>query len=176
MGDNQRVHVALNHQLVSALLAPGYAQVLLSERLRLGSQTSILVHAFLSTCLGRGKTMSIGYEKLVERLWPSKGSAVPASTHRRRLSDVRSALQAVGRLDDWKVELNTAVASVTRTVTRSTALGKAESAQAKALTCAKAPPGPSAREMTKPRLFGVADASYAERPFWPKSSPDKQLP
>jgi len=176
VGDDQRVHVALNHRLASALLAPGFAQVLLSERLRLGSQTSMLVHAFLSTCLGRGKTMSISYEKLVERLWPPQGNAVPASTHRRRLSDVRSALRAVGRLDHWKVELGAAVASVTRTVPRASSSGEAEAAQAKTLKSTDALPGRCAREMTTTRLFGVADASYTERPFWPKSSRAGQLP
>jgi hypothetical protein len=68
MGDDQKLHVALNHRLALALLSPSYAKVLLSECLRLDSHTAMLVHAFLSTCLGRGKIMCVEYEKLVERL------------------------------------------------------------------------------------------------------------
>lgn len=176
VGDDQRVHVALNHRLASAILAPGYAQVLLSERLRLGSQTAMLVHAFLSTCLGRGKTMNIGHEKLVERLWPRRGTEVPASTHRRRLSDVRSALRAIGRLDHWQVELGATIASVTRTAPRAPSVPDAQQGQNRVACSAKSPSRVPAREMTRASLFALPDTSYAERPFWTNSSCAVHLP
>ena len=54
---DQCAHVALNYRLASALLLPKYSQVFLSERLLLGSHTAMLVHALLSTCLGRGNPL-----------------------------------------------------------------------------------------------------------------------
>ncbi|MBS0473831.1 MAG: replication C family protein [Proteobacteria bacterium] len=175
VGDDQRVHVALNHRLASALLAPGYAQVLLSERLRLGSQTAMLIHAFLSTCLRHGKTITIGYETLVKRLWPCQGSATPASTHRRRLSDVRSALRAIARLDHWAIELGTAMASVTRTMPRMPVVPETPLRASKTAP-GTVPPGMPAREMTRTCHFRVPDASYVEHPFWPKPSRGGHLP
>jgi hypothetical protein len=175
VGDDQRVHVALNHRLASALLTTGYAQVLLSERLRLRSQTAMLVHAFLSTCLGRGKTMKIGHEKLVERLWRHHDSEVPPGTHRRRLSDVRAALRAIGGLDAWKVELGVDVASVTRTVSSISVAREAKQDKVQAVARTKDSPERPVREMTRASHFGVPNSSYAEHPFWKKSSPAVHL-
>jgi hypothetical protein len=176
VGDDQRVHVALNHQLAAALLSPGYAQVLLSERLQLLSQSAMLVHAFLSTCLGRGKTMAISHQKLVERLWPNHGVEVPASTQRRRLSDVRSALQAIGRLEHWNVEIQTAKASVTRTLARMTVARQVKPQTDKTVTSSQVSQPQHAREMTRVSHFSVSNASYAEQPFWSKSSCEGHLP
>lgn len=172
IGDDQKVHVALNHRLALALLSPGYAKVLLSERLRLDSHTAMLVHAFLSTCLGRGKTMCIGYETLVERLWPSRGSSVPASTHRRRLSYVRSALRAVGRLENWRVELGTTTTSVLRTTAGNAAVRESVPGTGAVASTTVSSMNKPAREMTRVSHFGVQNASYTERPFWKNSSAD----
>lgn len=173
VGDNQRVHVALNHRLATALLAPGYAQVLLSERLQLPSQTAMLVHAFLSTCLGHGKSMSIGYLTLAERLWPTLGGQVPASTQRRRLSDVKAALRAIDRLGRWTVAQGAKTAHVSRSP-----LGRMAEASERRAACADASvTKPRAvREMTSPSHFAVPTASYVEQPFWKNAANDTHLP
>ncbi|MBB1162689.1 replication protein C, IncQ-type [Aquariibacter albus] len=174
VGDNQRVHVALNHRLAAALLSPGYAQVLLSERLTLPSHTAMLVHAFLSTCLGQGKSMSIGYETLVERLWPSTGTPPTASKRKRRLSDVTSAVRAIGRLESWKVQLAPTVAEVTRMKSSACASNGRPAARAEPREARE--PMPAAREMTRPSHFALSTSSYGEQPFWQKLSSDKPLP
>lgn len=174
LGDNQRVHVALNHRLAAALLSPGYAQVLLSERWSLPTQTAMLVHVFVSTCLGMGKTMTIRYETLVERLWPSNGVPTPANRHRRRVSDVKAALRAIGHLERWKVELETTRAQVTRILPSSSASNRAQADRAEPHQLRK--PASPAREMTRPSHFAIATSSYGEQPFWQKLSADKPLP
>jgi len=176
VGDDQRVHVALNHRLAAALLAPGYAQVLLSERLRLPSQTAMLVHAFLSTCLGIGKEMSIGHETLVERLWPSVEGKVPAGTRRRRLSDVRAALRAIGRLERWTVELGSAVATVSRGLPKHGAAAPMQEGATVPNSKQRPAKEQPVRVMTRPRHFAVQDASYGEQPFWKKLSAHNDLP
>lgn len=175
VGDDQRVHVALNHRLASALLAPDYAQLLLSERLSLRSQTAMLVHAFLSSCLRRGKTMKIGHEKLVERLWTSDGYEVPQGTQRRRLSDVRAALRAISMLDAWRVDVGTRVACVSRASSDSAACD-GDSKHGREAPMVNALASRSVREMTTARHFGVPSSSYAEQPFWRKPSQAKRLP
>ncbi len=166
VGDDQKVHVALNHRLALALLSPGYAQVLLSERLQLDSQTAMLVHAFLSTCLGQGKTMSIGYATLVDRLWPSQGIRVPASTHRRRIADVKAALRAVGSLTQWDVSLGNSVANVVRIRAMPLVAHMAERGTRAVPSARKVSPVKPAREVTWGGHFKVQSASYAEQPFW----------
>jgi|GEM_PF-2045867 len=176
VGDDQRVHVALNHRLAAALLSPGYAQVLLSERLELPSQTAMLVHAFLSTCLSLGKTMSIGPAALVQRLWPSGSVTVPASTQRRRLSDVRAALRAIGRLERWRVELGATAATVRRIVPKASAPVATREVTLPATPGRRTAAGQPVRDMTKPGHFTVPDSSYGEQPFWQKLSPHQHLP
>ena len=165
IGDDQRVHVALNHRLASALLLPGYSQVLLSERLLLDSQTAMLVHAFLSTCLRRGNTMDIGYETLVRRLWPHTGTAVAPVTHRRRLSDVKSALRAIGSHENWKVELGAKVARVTRKVPRTSVVPEVQSGTVAVSSSTERSTFNPAREMTRASHFCVPSTSYAELSF-----------
>jgi hypothetical protein len=175
IGDDQRVHVAINYRLAAALLAPGYAQVLLSERLRLPSQTAMLLHAFLSTCLGAGKTMPVGYQTLADRLWPLSGAAVPPGTRRRRLCDVRAALRAIGRLEGWRVELGAEVATVSRSLPRAVAADDAAAAPARPPRAQ--PPGtPAAREMTRSGHFAVPEPSYGEQSYWQKLNRIKALP
>jgi hypothetical protein len=174
VGDDHRVHVALNHRLAAALLVPDYAQVLMAERLQLPSQTAMLVHAFLSTCLRGGHTMSIGYERLVERLWPRDTTAVPPSTSRRRLSDVRSALRAIGGLGRWRVELGHTKANITRAVSSTPNPSPEQPMRVDARP--ETAPTASARQMTRRSHFALPSASYAEQPFWKKPTPDGHLP
>jgi len=51
-------------------------------------------------------------------MWPDTGDAVPPSTYRRRLSDVKSALHAIGSHEDLLVVLGDKVARATRKVPR----------------------------------------------------------
>ena len=176
IGDDQRVHVALNHRLASSILATGYSQVLLSERLLLGTQTAMLVHAFLSTCLGRGRTMDIGYETLVRRLWPDTGAAVPPSTHRRRLSDVKSALRAIGSHENWLVVLGDKVARATRKVPRTSVVTEVKSSTVAASSSTGRSTVNPAREMTRASHFCVPSTSYAELSFLRKPSKSGHAP
>ncbi len=168
VGDDQRVHIALNHRLAAALLAPGYAQVLLSERLRLPSQTAMLVHAFLSTCLGVGKGMLIGHDTLVERLWPSGEAKVPAGTQRRRLSDVRAALRAIGRLERWEVALGATVATVRRIALKASAETASTDVLVPRTPERRRAADQPVRDMTRAGHFSIQDASIGEQPFWEK--------
>lgn len=166
LGDDQRVHVALNHRLATALLGPGYAKVALSERLSLGSNIAMLVHAFLSSCLSPNRTMQIAFETLAERFWPM--SSVPAnpSTHRRRLSDIRAALRAIGRLDGWQVELKGAKATVHRRAAGDWAAGQSEQPVQGFERVRPSLRQDSARDMTSTGHFTAPDESYLERSFW----------
>lgn len=103
LGDDERVHLALNCRLASALLGQPYAQVSMTERLALSRDVAKAVHAFLSTTLRHGNMLKITVEKLMERLWPGDGRTVPAVTVRRRRKDVRDALNAIGTLDEWAI-------------------------------------------------------------------------
>lgn len=103
VGDDERIHLALNCRLASALLGQHYAQVSMVERLSLSRELARAVHAFLSTALSRGHGLKIGVEKLMQRLWPGGEGAVPAGTLRRRRMDVRDSLNAIGAIDGWTV-------------------------------------------------------------------------
>ncbi|MBL0719739.1 replication C family protein [Piscinibacter sp. Jin2] len=177
VGDDQRVHVALNYRLAAAILAPGYAQLFLSERLALRSQTAMLVHAFLSTCLGAGKTLSVGYGTLVDRLWPDTGEVVSPTTRKRRPQDVKAALKGISELQRWSVELGPAVAQVTRR----SATSAPQPAQLRPSTGGRhqpppTPGKPAAREMTSPGRFADPSSSYGGHPFWKRLNADKDLP
>lgn len=166
VGDDQRVHVALNHRLASALLNSGYAKLLLSERLKLNSDTAMLVHAFLSTCLGRGQSLSINYTTLVERLWPATGAPVLPVTQRRRLGDVRRALRAIGQLENWSVSLGAFKAAVFRAKTVGSSGPRTASSEKVVSHVPTRDRIAPAREMTSISHFEVSTSSYVERPFW----------
>ena len=103
VGDDERIHLALNCRLASALLGQPYAQVSMTERLELKRDIPMALHAFFSTTLSHGHSIRIGLERLIERLWPGSGVAACASTHRSHRSDIRDGLDAIGRLDGWSV-------------------------------------------------------------------------
>lgn len=104
VGDDERIHLALNCRLASAILGQPYSQVSLAERLTLKRDIPMAVHAFLSTTIGHGHHLKIGLERLIDRLWPGSAETALASTHRSRRSDVYDGLVAIGRLDGWTVE------------------------------------------------------------------------
>jgi hypothetical protein len=103
VGDDKRLHIALNARLALALMGGSYAQVSLAERLSLGTDVSMAVHAFLSTAIAPGNHLRIGVETLVARFW-SESTTQPAGTRRRHRFEIRDALKAIGRLDGWSVE------------------------------------------------------------------------
>ena len=104
VGDDDRIHLALNCRLASALLGQPYAQISLSERLALGRDIAMALHAFLSTTISGGNHLRIGVEKLIERLWPGSATNAPHGTHRRRRKEVADGLKAIGGLDGWTIE------------------------------------------------------------------------
>jgi hypothetical protein len=103
VGNNERIHLALNCRLASALLGERYSQVSMSERLALDEDIPMALHAFLSTAIAHGRNLKIGVERLVGRLWPGSSDTAPRSTHRGRRKEVRDGLIAIGRLEGWNV-------------------------------------------------------------------------
>lgn len=103
VGDDDRIHLALNGRLASALLGARYAQVWLAERFSLPSDVAMALHTFLSTVLRVGRGFPIGVDTLVERLWPGSAATAPQGTHRRRRKDVRDGLRAMAALPGWSV-------------------------------------------------------------------------
>lgn len=113
VGDDKRVHVALNARLAAVFLGAQYVQVPLSERGKLSTDVQKLTHAFLCTAIRPGFGLPIAPPTLVQRLWSDNADA-PPGTQRRRLGDVRFALQAVGRLPGWAVAWTGNVAHISR--------------------------------------------------------------
>lgn len=106
VGDDERIHLALNRRLAAAFLGGQYAKVSLAERLKLRRDTRMAMHAFLSTCIRPGHQLNIGLDKLTSRLWPVDHDTAPLGTRRRRKSDVARGLEAIGRLTRWKVTMD----------------------------------------------------------------------
>ena len=117
--DDRHVHLALNHRLASVFFDGQYAKLWMQERLRLPSDLAMLVHAFLSTTIRPSKKLTIGLDKLAERVWPLDHATAPQGTRRYRLSQLRQALRAMGRLGHWTVLLHVRrdMAEVQRTET-----------------------------------------------------------
>lgn len=102
-GDDRKIHLALNHRLASVFLGGQYAKVWMSERLSLGSDLAMHIHAFLSSCIRPGNRLRIGSETLANRIWSDGRGKAPAGTVRRRMSVLRQAVESIGRLPHWKV-------------------------------------------------------------------------
>lgn len=102
-GDDERLHLALNARLASAILEDGYAQISLAERSKLSKDVAKAVHAFLSTAISPGRRLAIGVDTLLDRLWPGSAQTAPGKTHTSRGSYVRDALAALNQLDAWQV-------------------------------------------------------------------------
>lgn len=103
LADDERVHVALDHRLVGALLGTPYAQVSMSERLTLRSDTARVLHAALSALVRPGQKLQVHLETLCSRLWPDWIDDINGATRRRRRLDVEKALGAIDRLPHWRV-------------------------------------------------------------------------
>lgn|SRR5450830_460621 len=104
VGNDDRIHLALNTRLASALMGSPYAQVSLTERLALDKDVARAVHAFLSSTVAGGNSLRIGVDTLVERFWPGSGKTGLRASHRRHRHGVRESLIAIGRLEGWTVE------------------------------------------------------------------------
>lgn len=104
IADDRRIHLAVNHRLASVFfVGERYAQVLMSERLKLKGDLPMHIHAFLSTCMSPGHQLVLGLPKLAARVWPLNHDTAPEGTIRRRKSELLRALLAIGRLPNWKV-------------------------------------------------------------------------
>ena len=149
VGDEERLHLALNVRLAGAILGGRYVSVSLAERLHLGADTTMALHAFLSTVLRPGHGFNVGLETLAERLWPGSSSSAPLGTQRRRRKVVRDSLNAIGGLQSWGVQwVSPNVAHVVR----------------------HAPKAARVRETTIPRLNASKPSSYREQPT-PENAP-----
>ena len=104
VGDDKRLHLALNARLASALMGGTYAQVSLVERLALDRDVAMALHAFLSTAIAPGNHLRVGVDTLVARFWSEIPAKTPSGTHRRHRFEIRAALSAIGQLDAWSVE------------------------------------------------------------------------
>lgn len=113
--DERQLHLAVNFRLASALFGDRYSPVSMTERLTLHSDIGRASHAFLSTTIGPGNSLSIGVDKLARRLWPKRSDATPAGTLRRQNMDVRDALAKIDSLPAWTVSFSSSdVAQVRR--------------------------------------------------------------
>lgn len=104
LGDDNRLHLALNARLASSLMGGSYAQVSLEERLALRRDITKALHTFLSTAVAPGNYLKIGVDTLVARFWPAGAKAVAAGTCRSRRFEIRGALEAVGQLAAWSID------------------------------------------------------------------------
>lgn len=104
VGDDQRIHLALNYRLASVFFGAQFAKVSLQERMRLCGDLPMLIHAFFSTCIRPGHKLKIGSATLAQRVWRIDEPVARADTLRRRQRDLARAMAAVGRLPKWKVE------------------------------------------------------------------------
>ena len=88
VGDDRRIHVALNQRLTLVFFGGQYAKVSLAERFSLRQDVQMAMHAFLSTSVRPGHQLVIGLDTLAKRLWPLEVAPAPPGTVRRRLLDV----------------------------------------------------------------------------------------
>lgn len=117
-GNDVRLHLAVNCRLAGAVMGGLYAQVSMRERQDLATDTAQAVHAFLSTTLRAGRSLKVGVETLMRRLWDASG-VIPQGTLRARRKAVRDSLVALGRLPGWGVAWpRVEVAEITRRAVR----------------------------------------------------------
>lgn len=102
-GNDLRLHLAVNCRLAGAVMGGLYAQVSLAERQSLATDTAQATHAFLSTTLRPGRSMPIGIDTLMLRLWDDSAGGIPEGTLRARRKAVRDGLDAIGALPSWRV-------------------------------------------------------------------------
>lgn len=104
MGDDRRIHLALNHRLAAVFLGEQYAKVALHERLLLGRDLPKFLHAFFCTCIRPGHQLKLGLTTLAARAWPVGHDTAPKGTVRRRQSELVLAVKAIARLPGWKID------------------------------------------------------------------------
>lgn len=112
-GDDRRIHLAVNHRLASSFLGGQYTKLWMGERLRLNSDLSMHVHAFLSTWIPQGQRYKIRLSTLAARVWPTSHDTAPEGTLRRRRLELHNAVQAIAGLEHWGVEWSSDRAMVT---------------------------------------------------------------
>jgi len=98
-----RVSIALNARMAAAL-AGQHVKVNLEERRELGNNdTEHIAHGWLSAWLRAGKTASISIDKLALRIWGAESNK-EATTRKRRERTIK-ALQQIGDLDGWRIQV-----------------------------------------------------------------------
>lgn len=103
LGNDERVHLAINHRLVQALLGTPYCSVLMSERLALQGDTARVLHASLSALVRPGSSTKAHIETLCRRVWPDWDSSINKATRRRRKADLEQALDDIAALPGWRI-------------------------------------------------------------------------
>ncbi|AOW13157.1 hypothetical protein LPB72_07250 [Hydrogenophaga crassostreae] len=152
-GDDRRIHLAVNHMLAASFFGGQYAKLWMVERLQLGSDLAMHVHAFLSTWVRQGgPRFSILLSTLAARVWPDNHDTAPAGTIRRRRLELQIAVDAIGRLSHWSIEW---------------------SGQRTKLTVDRAASG-SVRDTTSSDSV-VGDSSHREQVQGPSTSADNDL-
>lgn len=106
VGDDARLHLALNVRLAAAVVGKPFVLVSLAERLRLDSDTAKALHAYFCARLHPGHHLKVRVDTLSQRMWPEMD--VPEGTARRRRKAVRDALRELTALTGWEVENITA--------------------------------------------------------------------
>jgi len=109
------VSVALNGRFAAAL-AGQHIKTSLVERHSLPTEISELLHCYLTAWVREGSTQRSSVDKLVARIWGIESAK--EDTARKRRERVREALEAVGKLAGWSVEIEgrgtTAIATISR--------------------------------------------------------------
>lgn len=109
------VSVALNGRFAAAL-AGQHIKTSLVERHSLPTEISELLHCYLTAWVREGRTQRSSVDKLVARIWGIESAK--EDTARKRRERMREALDAVGGLPGWSVEVEgrgtTAMATVAR--------------------------------------------------------------
>ena len=90
-----RTRVALNARLAHAAWGEGqYVSVSLAQRLMLGTQTAMAMHAYLSAVIRPGKAHAFEWPRLERAVW---GDNAGGSTYRSRKAKLQAAVGEIGR-------------------------------------------------------------------------------
>lgn len=110
------VSVALNGRFAAAL-AGQHIKTSLVERHSLPTEIAELLHCYLTAWVREGSTQRSGVDKLVVRIWGIESAN--EDTTRKRRERVREALEAVGNLAGWSVQIEGRGIAAIATVSRS---------------------------------------------------------
>ena len=101
LGDDAKLHLALNVRLATSVLGKPFVLISLAERLSLRSDTAMALHAYYCARVHPTNHLNVSVDTLCQRLWSE--TDVPGGTLRRRRKSVRDALQELAALPGWEV-------------------------------------------------------------------------